>query len=199
MVGDSPLSMAVMGGHRETVEHLVEHKADVQAANVDQETALHKAVNEGAQKIVNFLCNAGASLSAKNREGLTPVQLADEKGDNAIIDILAKCLANPNQVAPEGSFGYKKWQTRVTGEASAEQIDAQAANPQDSGPTTGAAKGPAQEAGAKSEKSSDDLGEWGKAQSTGLGGTRKDNMQPFKWDETIPKLADRKSLHMLVD
>jgi len=28
---------------------------------------------------------------------------------------------------------------------------------------------------------------------------RRNKVEPFKWDDTIPKLADRKSLHMLVD
>jgi len=43
-VGDTPLMMAVMGGHRETVEHLLENQADVCAINSDGDSALHRSV-----------------------------------------------------------------------------------------------------------------------------------------------------------
>ncbi|EKX45485.1 hypothetical protein GUITHDRAFT_71382, partial [Guillardia theta CCMP2712] len=89
MVGDTPLMMAVMGGHRETVEHLIENAADVNMLNGDKESALHKAVSESTQNIVRVLCAAGASLAVKNRDGLTPVQLADEKGDTQVTAQLA--------------------------------------------------------------------------------------------------------------
>lgn len=53
-----------------------------------------------------------------------------------------------------------------------------------------------------------ELGEWGASagvdseasrESLGLGGTRKSDMKPFQWDTSVPKLADRKMLNMLVN
>ena len=46
------------------------------------------------------------------------------------------------------------------------------------------------------------MGEWGKAKSAlataangvGMSGVAKDKMEPFKWDDSIPKLADRRSV-----
>lgn len=97
-------------GHRDTVQHLIENGGSVRLCNVDKDTALHKAVGEGAQKIVLLLCEAGASIAAKNRQGQTPVQIADEKGDTLVIDILSRYGPRGDTLAPEGSFGYTKWQ-----------------------------------------------------------------------------------------
>jgi hypothetical protein len=46
------------------------------------------------------------------------------------------------------------------------------------------------------------LGEWGKVKSaqggqaagTGMSGVPRERLEPFKWDESIPKLADRRSV-----
>ena len=206
-VGDTPLMMAVMGGHRETVEHLLDNGADITAVNADGDSALHRAVSEGAQNIVRLLLQGGASLTAKNREGLTPVQVADEKGDTQIIDILSRHADRATLsiikggVAAEGSFGYQKWQTKdhpsppapsggCAGGRAAEDGGAAAGG----NPVVGAAEG----AGA----ADDALGEWGKAKSAlataangvGMSGVAKDKMEPFKWDDSIPKLADRRSV-----
>jgi len=48
---------------------------------------------------------------------LSDLQVADEKGDTQIIDILSRhadratlSIMRSSAVAPEGSFGYQKWQ-----------------------------------------------------------------------------------------
>ena len=205
-VGDTPLMMAVMGGHRDTVEHLLENKADVTAVNADGDQALHRAVSEGAQNIVRLLLQWGATLAVRNREGFSAVQIADEKGDTQIIDILSRHADRARTtlhegVAAEGSFGYEKWQTKKS--IDAEKSREEAANTagqdgmerqEDAGaatganPTIGAAQGVLQ-------GQDEFLGEWGKAKASsgvGLSGQPKEKLEPFKWDESIPKLADRR-------
>jgi len=197
MVGDTPLMMAVMGGHRETVEHLIENAADVNMLNGDKESALHKAVSESTQNIVRVLCAAGASLAVKNRDGLTPVQLADEKGDTQIIDILSRHAGRAKStVSAEGSFGYERWQTRPAAPAEA---PADVEKPKEEEEEAAASEHAGGEMKKGDGAQSSELGEWGKAGGVGLSGKPREKMEPFKWDDTIPKLADRKSLHMLVD
>ncbi len=41
------------------------------------------------------------------------VELADEKGDARVIDILSRYASKGAPLAPEGSFGYTKWQVRA--------------------------------------------------------------------------------------
>jgi len=211
-VGDTPLMMAVMGGHRETVEHLLDNGADIAAVNADGDSALHRAVSEGAQNIVRLLLQAGASLTVKNREGLTPVQVADEKGDTQIIDILSRHADRATLsiikggVAAEGSFGYQNWQTKDGAAGAAPPAPAAGASRGGGEDGAGAAAGGnpvvsvAEGAGPADD---DSLGEWGKAKSAlgapaagggvGMSGVAKDKIEPFKWDESIPKLADRRS------
>ena len=50
--------------------------ADVNAANDLGETALHGAAQRGADKVVQFLADHGATLDAKNRRGRTPLDEA---------------------------------------------------------------------------------------------------------------------------
>lgn len=208
MVGDTPLMLAVMGGHRETVEHVLEHGADVNLVNSDKESALHKAVAEGAVRIVSMLVASGASVACRNRDGLTPVQLADEKGSTQVIDILAAragVAMGGSTVAPEGSFGYVKWQTK--------KAEGGAGGGGAGGPPEGAGKPELEdssdrEAGSKNMglhgPPSDGLGEWGKnggekVSGVGLSGVPREKAEPFKWDDTIPKLADRKAYNALVN
>ncbi len=48
-------------------------------------------------------------------------------------------------------------------------------------------------------ESGESNGDTSQRESLGLGGTRKSDMKPFQWDTTVPKLADRKMLNMLVN
>jgi ankyrin repeat protein len=59
-VGDTPLMMAVMGGHRETVEHMLENHANVSAVNADGDSALHRCLPLGA--------GARAALAHEDRQ-----------------------------------------------------------------------------------------------------------------------------------
>jgi ankyrin repeat protein len=59
---------------------------DVNSTTTTGETALHAAISgRGAEAIVRFLVDAGANLSAKNKQGRTPLDVAvasrRERGD----------------------------------------------------------------------------------------------------------------------
>eukprot|EP00960_Hanusia_phi_P031743 749462-Hanusia_phi.AAC.2 len=215
--GGTETSLTCGEGHRETVEHLIENAADVNMSssssstsseltsnrlNGDKESALHKAVSESTQNIVRVLCAAGASLMAKNRDGLTPVQLADEKGDTQIIDILSRHSgrARPT-VSAEGSFGYEKWQTRPAAPAGLLAAGLEQERPllpsrntrrkRQRHPRSLQVGGACTEkvvghkcATVKEVKNSDgeaahELGEWGKAGGVGLSGKPREKVKKF--------------------
>jgi ankyrin repeat protein len=55
---------------------VVEAGADLDAFNVDGDTAIHRAAARGADSIVSFLAERGARLDTLDRRGRTPLEVA---------------------------------------------------------------------------------------------------------------------------
>jgi hypothetical protein len=60
----------------EALKLLVEHGANVNAANDRGDTAMHGAAARGADLIVQFLADHGAKLNVKNKQNRTPLDVA---------------------------------------------------------------------------------------------------------------------------
>src|SRR6185295_5644591 len=60
----------------EAVRLCIEHGADVDAFNATGQTAVHLAVQKGANAIVRYLAEKGAKLDLRNKQGRTPMDLA---------------------------------------------------------------------------------------------------------------------------
>lgn len=80
--GVSALEKACMSVHPEAVSALLSGGAKVNGISTSASTPLHRAVAVGARgrRIVQVLCDSGASRTAKDRSGRTPVDLAREMG-----------------------------------------------------------------------------------------------------------------------
>jgi len=63
-------------GAVEAMKLCVEHGADVNAFNANGQTALHRAAQRGANKIVQYLADQGAKLDMKDKQGRTALDLA---------------------------------------------------------------------------------------------------------------------------
>jgi ankyrin repeat protein len=94
---------AAMRGDREGVRAALARMADVNAAQVDGTTALHWAVERDDVDVVELLLTAGARVSARTREGVTPLQLAAINGSARVLGRLIRAGADPN--APLTSAG----------------------------------------------------------------------------------------------
>ena len=70
-----PLAWAAMMGQTEAAELLLQHGADVNGRNRDDNTALHLAVFLGRAGTAELLLKSGADVNAKNDDGATPVDL----------------------------------------------------------------------------------------------------------------------------
>jgi len=92
----SDIADAVMKGNKDVVRSLLARKVDVNAPQIDGTTALHWAVLADDLETADLLLRAGAKVSASNREGVMPMQLAAINGNAAIIDKLIKAGADPN-------------------------------------------------------------------------------------------------------
>jgi ankyrin repeat protein len=60
----------------DVVAFLLEHGADIKAANQAGDTALHVAASQGFDLVVRRLAERGADLNVKNKKGLTPLATA---------------------------------------------------------------------------------------------------------------------------
>lgn len=60
----------------QAIKLCVEHGLDVDAFNANGQTAVHLAVQKGADSIVRYLAEKGAKLDMKNKQGRTPMDLA---------------------------------------------------------------------------------------------------------------------------
>ena len=91
----TPLHWASDQGHLKIVELLVEAGADINAKNLTDWTPLHLAVKENHLKIVEYLVKKGARQDLRDKmNNLTPIEFAKARGNNAIIDVLAKKSAS---------------------------------------------------------------------------------------------------------
>jgi ankyrin repeat protein len=85
------LRTAVELGRTEVVRFLLSQQVDVNGAErVTRDTALHLAVKESRREIVMMLIAAGADPKARNRDGLTPLELARGRADKQVVDALAR-------------------------------------------------------------------------------------------------------------
>src|SRR5437016_1695730 len=92
----SDVADAAMNRNKAAVRSLLLKKVDVNAAQVDGTTALHWAVRADDLETADLLIRAGANVSAANREGVMPMQLAALNGSATMIERLIKAGAEPN-------------------------------------------------------------------------------------------------------
>jgi ankyrin repeat protein len=92
----SELADAAMKRNTAAVRSLLQRKSDVNAPQIDGTTALHWAVRSDDLETADMLIRAGANVSAANRAGATPMQLAALNGNGAMVEKLIKAGADPN-------------------------------------------------------------------------------------------------------
>src|SRR5438128_6146151 len=90
------LAEAVMKRDANAFRVLMLKKADVNVPQPDGTTALLWAVRYDDLERADVLIRAGAKVSAGNRDGATPLQLAALNGSAAMIEKLIKAGADPN-------------------------------------------------------------------------------------------------------
>jgi hypothetical protein len=82
MSEDTPVSSAAAGGNPAIIETLITFGADIAPVNVYGNSALHAAMyNDGCVECARILIANGANPALKNRDGMTPQELAvDNQG-----------------------------------------------------------------------------------------------------------------------
>jgi ankyrin repeat protein len=88
--GYAPLHESAGGGHRQVVEILVEHGAQINVKSADEKgwTPLHFAVLRGSAETVKLLLSQGADPNVKGNDGLSPTMVAQRSGRSDIVALL---------------------------------------------------------------------------------------------------------------
>ncbi|XP_012889425.1 PREDICTED: cyclin-dependent kinase 4 inhibitor D [Dipodomys ordii] len=85
--GTSPVHDAARTGFLDTLKVLVEHGADVNVPDATGALPIHLAVREGHSAVVSFLAPE-SDLHHRDARGLTPLELARQRGAQHLLDIL---------------------------------------------------------------------------------------------------------------
>jgi uncharacterized protein len=102
--GETPLTLAVLGGHEEVARALIESGADVHARNAGGFTPLHAAAYAGDVAIADLLIDHGADVDdARNKAGVTPLLAASEEDHAAVAELL---IAAGADLGPTERHGY---------------------------------------------------------------------------------------------
>ena len=87
-LGLTPLDMATLYCHTNVMMYLLEQGANVNSQAKDDTTPLHIAAQAGCVDGVNLLLAKGASLTARDNQGRTPLKRAEAFSQSATADIL---------------------------------------------------------------------------------------------------------------
>jgi ankyrin repeat protein len=84
-----PLHCACYTGHKEIVEFLLTHWANINYTNKSGDTALHWASFAGNQEIVKLLLDCGADINCANGYGETPLDWVNKLNNTLIINLIS--------------------------------------------------------------------------------------------------------------
>jgi ankyrin repeat protein len=103
--GNTPLDSAVLHGQTKAVEALLRHHANVRYVHpVDGRGALHEACMRGFPDLIRPLLDAGADITARDRFGQTPLDIAlDYKNASTVATVLrlGQKLKDSQRIAEE--------------------------------------------------------------------------------------------------
>ena len=103
-MADSPVADAAMGGDVAAVRTLLQHGADVNAAEGDGMTALHWAAEHGDHELAKLLLEAGANPRAETRVGRhTPLHVAARGGHERVVRLLVNAKADVGALTTTGA------------------------------------------------------------------------------------------------
>ena len=91
VLGETPLHAATCFGHVQVAKLLIDHGADVKAGD-DQMgmTPLHWAASCGHVELADLLVRCGADAQARDKRGLTPIDVALERHHASVAEVLKK-------------------------------------------------------------------------------------------------------------
>ncbi|MCJ1475005.1 hypothetical protein MMC13_003665 [Lambiella insularis] len=98
----TPLTIAALRGHVDTVKVLLGNGASCQARRPDGYTALHCALGSKHQQVAEVLLDAGHPVNVTTSTGLAPIHIAIIHGNTDLVRKMLDLQANVNQANDSG-------------------------------------------------------------------------------------------------
>lgn len=89
---NTPLHLAVLKQNEKLVEVLLHHGAQPNMPNALRQTPLHLAMQRVNRRVIELLVLHGGCVDAKDKNGLTPADVAKKQGMNSNIAFLSKLV-----------------------------------------------------------------------------------------------------------
>ena len=93
-LGNTPLYLASIKGHKEIVIFLIKKGADIELGNTKNERPIAKACKFSHKDVVKILIDAGANINSWDIWGKTPLHEAARSGDLEVVKLLISNGAN---------------------------------------------------------------------------------------------------------
>ncbi|XP_048238818.1 uncharacterized protein LOC124122865 isoform X1 [Haliotis rufescens] len=93
MKGYTPVMKAAYSGHKDVVDLLVQHQADLTLVDTDGDSLLHFACQGGNTAIVQHVLSP-SNINSRGSEGYTPVMKAAYSGHKDVVDLLVQHKAD---------------------------------------------------------------------------------------------------------
>eukprot|EP00117_Sycon_ciliatum_P016408 scpid57824/ scgid15852/ Ankyrin repeat and sterile alpha motif domain-containing protein 1B len=90
--GNTPLTLAVLNGHRDLAAYFIMHSCDINARDSQGNTAMHFAAFHYRLELVEVLIKAGAPVDEANMEGNRPIHFAVQHFQQGKPYVLVKLL-----------------------------------------------------------------------------------------------------------
>lgn len=84
----SPLHIACVRGHHDTVCHLINKGADINACEKDGKSSLYLACEYGNVNVVELLLGGDADVNLCDNDGASPLFIASQQGHDVIVNLL---------------------------------------------------------------------------------------------------------------
>lgn len=94
--GLSPLHIACVGGHHDTVSQLINKGADINACDNDGKSPLYLACEYGHVNVVEILLGRDADVNLCDNDSASPLFIASQEGHNVIVNLLLNHGADVN-------------------------------------------------------------------------------------------------------
>lgn len=94
--GLSPLHIACIRGHHNTVFFLIRNGANINACDNDGKSPLYLACEYGHLSVVELLLRSIADINVCDNDGASPLFIASQQGHDIIVNLLLNHGANVN-------------------------------------------------------------------------------------------------------